>query len=177
MKRLLANLVSPAMKYCDFVTELTDDGSYRHACSRPECGQVYVTLAPRHRAICRVQCDVVPMPGQSERGSPALAEPPQHHRPSLLRRARTFTTAHGRWLAAGRPIRTSEQMDKIFSICETCESFRPGATKHEGTCRLCGCRLSRFSSLFNKAQMATEGCPAKPPKWNAEVDLSASGCP
>jgi hypothetical protein len=63
---------------------------------------------------------------------------------------------------------------EVFAICQGCEYFRAGATDEDGWCRLCGCRLRRTGGLVNKIQMATEGCPAQPARWEAEITEQAA---
>jgi hypothetical protein len=69
-----------------------------------------------------------------------------------------------RWIAAGRPTRTQEQIDTILAIhCEPCEHFKDGA------CGKCGCRINKSPEAWrNKLAMATEPCPDVPPKFGAE---------
>lgn len=145
---------------CDFQSELIENGMYRHTCRREGCGEVYVTSGPRLRSWCRSQANPIVLPTN-------LSAPIRQ--PSLARRAASFAGAQSRWLTAGRPMRSVERIEELFAICQECEHFRPGATHVEGTCRLCGCRLRRVGGLLNKIQMATEGCPARPPKWEPEV--------
>lgn len=75
-----------------------------------------------------------------------------------------------RWIAAGSPLRSSEEVDQIFSICKSCEHFK------ENQCTTCGCnvRSSQKESttilgihvpagMTNKLRRATEKCPVG--KW------------
>jgi hypothetical protein len=45
----------PRIIFCNFLSELRNDATYRHTCQRDGCGQRFITDAPRHRALCRVQ--------------------------------------------------------------------------------------------------------------------------
>lgn len=75
-------------------------------------------------------------------------------RPSFVRRVRTYLTAITRWTLAGWPHRTTEEIERIYHLCENCSHFR-----NEG-CAACGCKLGRTrKGLRNKIAMATEGCP------------------
>lgn len=47
--------IQPGTTYCTFRSVLGNGGAYEHACQRDGCGNVFVTAAPRHRAVCRVQ--------------------------------------------------------------------------------------------------------------------------
>lgn len=168
MKVSISPLSARDFAYCDFQTEL-DDGGYRHVCQREGCGRVEVTRAPRHRALCRVQSDK-PISGTARLIKAAgTASHPRPGRPSLLRRAATFAAAELRWIAAGRPVRSVERVAELFTVCKACEHFQLGARDGEGKCRLCGCQLRRAGGLLNKIQMATESCPAQPPRWTAEI--------
>ena len=154
------------MTTCTFRSEFVGDGRYRHVCTRPECGQTLLTAAPRFRAICRVQReqDAVQL---DKRLSGACA--PTNRKPGLVARAASFISAEARWLAAGRPVRDDARVAELFAVCSACEHFQPGVTDVEGRCRLCGCQLRRVGGLINKIQMATEGCPAAPPRWQPDL--------
>jgi hypothetical protein len=156
------------MKLCIFHSETWENGNYRHICRREGCGQVFITTAPRHRAVCIVQPE-----GASLVDHTANSMRKQVSLPSLARRATSLAVSHSRWIAAGRPMRSTTRISEIFEICQTCEHFRRHAANDEGTCQICGCRLRRMGGLLNKIQMATESCPAMPPKWNAEVAVGA----
>lgn len=162
------------MKYCDFRTELLEDGAYRHTCRRSGCGNILVSAAPRFRMLCQIQIRG-PLAAFEKRDLASIEAPQSPSTvgqlPSQVRQAAAFVTAQGRWLAAGCPIRSAERIKEIFALCRACENFWPGATEEEGVCRLCGCRLRSVGGLLNKIQMATEGCPAIPPKWTAEETM------
>ncbi len=150
------------MTYCDLETELTEGDRYLHRCRREGCGRSFVSAAPRHQVMCRVQ------PEESMLTAMRSAKSAKRSPPSILRQAASFVSAEARWIGAGRPIRSEARVAEIFAICQACQHFRPGASELEGSCVVCGCRLRRTGGLFNKIQMATEGCPAKPPKWTPE---------
>lgn len=78
-----------------------------------------------------------------------------------------YGNAVTRWIAAGRPVRSENRVREIFdTLCRPCEHF----DAQRQTCRLCGCHVRRSGSAFaNKLKMATERCPARPPKWIEEV--------
>lgn len=158
------------MKCCDLETELLEDGMYRHKCKRAGCGDVYVSPAPRFRAVCRVQpaglaLKARDLNGKSGDGNTGTTR----SKPSIARKVSSFTAAQARWLAAGSPVRSGQRIAEIFAVCQECDHFRAGAAEGHGTCRLCGCCLRRFGGLLNKIRMATEGCPAKPAKWEPDV--------
>jgi len=74
-----------------------------------------------------------------------------------------YGKAAARWVAAGRPVRSDLRVREIFErCCRPCQHFDP---KHK-RCRLCGCRVAAGGPAYrNKLKMATDRCPAKPPKW------------
>lgn len=104
---------------CDFET-VEIDGKYQHKCRN--CG--YSILASA-KSLTR-RCTTLPPVGQQ---------------------LKTVTLATLKWVAAGRPERTAEEIDAILAVCKTCEHFTGSR------CKLCGCWLRA------KAKMATESCP------------------
>lgn len=84
--------------------------------------------------------------------------------PSTIQKAGLYATAIAKWIAAGRPTRTQEQIDAILAEhCGPCEHYSGTA------CKLCGCRINKSLEAWrNKLAMGTESCPLDPPKWRAE---------
>ena len=80
--------------------------------------------------------------------------------PGLVRRGVTWTEAALRWVAAGRPERSDEEVQCILetfcagtSPCDWYDAARQ-------VCRGCGCNVtSGGHAIFNKIRMATEHCP------------------
>lgn len=72
-----------------------------------------------------------------------------------------YATAVARWIAAGSPARTDDDVERIYeTLCRPCEYFNP---QRQG-CKVCGCRLGKSkNALVNKIRMATEHCPRQ--KW------------
>lgn len=70
------------------------------------------------------------------------------------------------WWIAGKPIRSQEQVDKIFATCQACPMFSDYKDQ-TGTCGICGCYIKKDTSdiKFNKASWGTTKCPDKPPRW------------
>lgn len=92
--------------------------------------------------------------------APRPAVGPTSAMPAPVARAARYTSAVARWIAAGKPKRTQEEIDHLFTICQACEHF----SQKVSACRLCGCRINRnHRALGNKLAMATESCPIK--KW------------
>jgi len=75
-----------------------------------------------------------------------------------------FLREYVKWAWAGKPLRSSEEMGRIFSICESCpffDRYAPGETY--GTCNKCGCNLDKTDKGRNKIAWATTKCPEE--KW------------
>lgn len=99
----------------------------------------------------------------SKRKKPAEPPPyvPRTSQVSSLGKGWSYTKAVTRWTAAGFPVRSQEEIDRIFTICEACPHYVNDKRPH---CRLCGCSLSKApEGLKNKIAMATESCPDK--RW------------
>lgn len=76
--------------------------------------------------------------------------------PHLSRRLVYYGEAVSRWIAAGQPTRTDEDVQTILAICLACDKFTGKK------CLMCGCRINdKEGGLFNKARMATEHCPVE----------------
>jgi hypothetical protein len=71
----------------------------------------------------------------------------------------TYGHAVLRWLAAGRPVRSPEEVAAIFrDHCLGCEFYNA----QSGRCKICGCRVKREGhAVLNKIAMATEHCPKR----------------
>ena len=70
-------------------------------------------------------------------------------------RFKNYGMAIRRWVANGRPVRTEEEVQKIFDEhCKTCDMYL------DGICRSCGCTVNSGDfPLTNKLKMKTEVCP------------------
>lgn len=81
--------------------------------------------------------------------------------PNLRTRILTYTEAVAKWITAGRPERSDEEVQRIFQEhCEPC-SWRK---RRSNICRGCGCRVAAYGmAVLNKIKMATEHCPRE--KW------------
>jgi hypothetical protein len=92
-----------------------------------------------------------------------VADAPFHHAiPSLGSRLTHYAAALARWIAAGRPLRSPAEVQRIYTtLCLPCPHYNPN-----DTCRLCGCRVSLSPhAAVNKIAMLTESCPDTPPRW------------
>lgn len=87
--------------------------------------------------------------------------------PSLVRKAVNFTEAAARYVAAGRPETTDEQVTERFAICQACPLYKPKGPG-EGVCThpSCGCSLKAVGLAGkNKLRWLTESCPTG--KWQS----------
>jgi hypothetical protein len=85
--------------------------------------------------------------------------PPNY--PPLSMQMWTYKEALIKWVKAGRPKRTQEEVEHIHStFCnppgKPCEWY----DADQGRCKGCGCQVSLGSiAVLNKLKMATEHCP------------------
>jgi len=76
--------------------------------------------------------------------------------PPEIRHPRAWT----RWIKAGRPVRSQEEIQKIYEICQQCKAL----DTETNSCKYCGCRIaSHGNPLRSRIAMATERCPVE--KW------------
>jgi len=74
--------------------------------------------------------------------------------PDMTTRLTTYAAALARWVTAGRPTRSDEEVERIHTICTGCKWH------DNGYCLGCGCRVSSSAfAILNKIRMATENCP------------------
>ena len=92
--------------------------------------------------------------------------------PNILRQVVSLAAARKVWRAAGKPVRSDDERQRIHLICEGCECF----DAERDRCRACGCGLSEKSSVSNTIRrlglvdaiaMATYSCPAG--KWGTDA--------
>lgn len=80
--------------------------------------------------------------------------------PSLITQAQNFYNSHRKWVAAGKPTRSPEEISRLYSICEDCPAKRFLRVAQDiGRCKECGCWLKRQGAEYNKLAYETEGCP------------------
>lgn len=77
--------------------------------------------------------------------------------PSLLQKAKNFTSSAARHIASGMPMCDQAEVDRRFAICQGCEFYK------DGTCQKCGCPLKRQKGILSKLSWANEKCPIG--KW------------
>lgn len=87
--------------------------------------------------------------------------------PNLMQKAVSYAKAVRRWVAAGKPERTQEEVEAIYEEhCSKCAMFQ------NGVCNSCGCPASTDQPpLRNKLRMATEACPLG--RFPAKVNTDA----
>lgn len=71
-----------------------------------------------------------------------------------------YTNAVTRWILAGKPTRTDEEVEKLLATCKQCEEY----DEEKQRCKACGCNINlNTNPLLNKLRMGTEQCPKG--KW------------
>ncbi len=71
-----------------------------------------------------------------------------------------YTRALARWIKAGRPTRTDEEVATIVAVCKGCDKY----VVDKKRCSVCGCGVSTGGlAIFNKARLEMERCPKD--KW------------
>ena len=75
----------------------------------------------------------------------------------LMDKVMNYAAAVRKWVAAGRPVRTEEEIAEIYEKhCSGCTMF----DKERQVCNSCGCPANKNQPpLKNKLAMATEECP------------------
>jgi len=69
-----------------------------------------------------------------------------------------------KWSKFGKPLRTQEQMDELFTICNNCPEYKKYSDSH-GQCSICGCHIKKEGTFLNKIAWSTTRCPLVQPKW------------
>lgn len=147
---------------CTWLTIIDYDSRKLHFCRHSD---MHVRGNLVHEAICET-CNLRDSPCDSPREVPdvnaqdfseIITKPP-----SLVKRICGYRKAVKKWTAAGKPVRTDEEVQRIYKEhCSECEHFNT-----KGSCQICGCRVDKSAgALTNKIRMATENCPLDPPKW------------
>jgi len=115
----------------------------------------------RNGLICP-HCGYVARSERTYRTCPAVDDAGGTDEPSFFARIAAYSAAIVKWIEAGRPTRSQEQIDAI--LAEHCNPPVPCEHFRDGTCKQCGCAISRSpAALRNKLAMATESCPIA--KW------------
>ena len=77
--------------------------------------------------------------------------------PTLLQQSVGVTKEVAKWVKAGAPLRSADEVARLHAICKACEHWNPKGFIFWGRCNVCGC-----GSL--KAHLETSTC--KLGKWN-----------
>lgn len=75
--------------------------------------------------------------------------------PGVIKKTTNFTQSSFKYVKAGRPRRTDEEIDKILDICHNCPTKRFNGK----ICTRCGCPINRERKWLNKLKWGTERCP------------------
>jgi hypothetical protein len=119
-------------------TIVTPGGTVYLACGQKNHDNFGLLLPPE-------QCDVCTVAESGATSAPSL--------PRLPRRILSYAEAVTAWIAAGRPVRTDEEVARLYA--EACSPCAPS-----DRCPYCGCRVAQDGyALTNKLKMATEHCP------------------
>ena len=81
--------------------------------------------------------------------------------PPIWIRGLNYSKAMARWVSAGFPMCTQEQIESRLAICQGCLLLVNDICTHEK----CGCNCSDKNHALNKLAIATERCPEG--KWVA----------
>jgi len=89
--------------------------------------------------------------------------------PNLLQKVMNYSAAVRKWVAAGRPERTDEEIQAIYDEhCSKCSMY----DKERNICNSCGCPANKDQpALRNKLRMGTEACPLG--RFPAKVETNA----
>jgi hypothetical protein len=82
----------------------------------------------------------------------------------LISLTKRYAKEREAWVAAGKPLRTPEEIERIFRICSGCPFFFANSSV-SGSCSICGCQIKKRGKLMNKAAWATTECPKTPSEW------------
>lgn len=75
--------------------------------------------------------------------------------PNILQRGINYARAWSKWVQAGRPRRTIQEVEKLRSICRDCDYFNGSICTH----KRCGCLVLTPSMFGDKLAWTTETCP------------------
>lgn len=102
------------------------------------------------------KCSVTGLPVTPEQCNKCSAET-KDHMATLPEKLSGYASAIRRWIAAGRPTRSTDETKALFEDhCSKCEMY----DREKHSCKSCGCSLAATGNpLFNKLAMKTEHCP------------------
>ena len=85
----------------------------------------------------------------------------------IISLAKRYAKEREMWVRAGKPLRSPEEIERIFRICSGCPFFFADSSV-SGSCSICGCHIKKRGKLMNKAAWATTECPKTPSEWLPE---------
>ncbi len=89
----------------------------------------------------------------------------EYPRLTILDKIHSYEKELTEWLDAGKPLRTTEQIEAIHQTCSECPHFDK-VNARRGTCRWCGCQIRMRGKHVNKAAWGTTKCPDPDgPRW------------
>ncbi len=107
------------------------------------------------RKVCFEECDKCILDMEKVGAGKEEAEVPTL--PGFGKQLSNYWTALRKWIAAGRPERSSEEVARLHrEFCSQCSWFDSESSR----CKGCGCNVKPAgAALLNKIRMATEHCP------------------
>lgn len=81
-----------------------------------------------------------------------------------MNKIKQYLLERAKWNKFSKPIRSQEEIDKIFNTCIECEYFER-RDQFYGNCGICGCYIKQYGLILNKAAWGTTRCPLNNPKW------------
>ena len=90
----------------------------------------------------------------------------------MLNKIKQFFIEKTKWKKAGKPYRSDDKIDQLFIICNECDKYQK-KDDNEGSCGVCGCRITNKKELFNKIAWATTKCPLEDPRWIEEPEFQS----
>lgn len=110
----------------------------------------------RYKGLTGPHCSITSLPVTPEICN-RCDEETREHTAGTVDKIANYFGAIRRWVAAGRPTRTPEEVRQLFEDhCKGCERY--DQKKH--ACKTCGCAVAgEGDPLDNKLAMASEHCP------------------
>ncbi len=122
----------------EFSNELNSDGSVK---IKARCAITHKLVDPQTCSACAGDVNTIA---------------PKEY-PALATELTNYVSAVKGWVAAGRPVRTEEEVATIHTqYCAQCDWY----DSKQQRCKGCGCKTSADgAALLNKIKMSTQHCP------------------
>jgi len=75
-----------------------------------------------------------------------------------------YLRERAKWKKFGKPLRSKEEMERLFIICNDCENYEKGS-EDAGSCKICDCNIKKASLFLNKLAWGTTRCPLENARW------------